>query len=68
MIVISGAKTSVAALATHPKAPRLKPLDLGSTLSDRLCHRSKAAGRAKLHCCSNSPEPINALNALDDPK
>lgn len=68
MIVMSGAKRSVAALAIHPKAPRLKALDLGRTLSLRPCHISKPAGMAKLHCWSSMPEPMKALNAVDDPR
>lgn len=50
MIVMSGAKRTVAALTIHPKAPRLNARDLGRTLSLRPCHISNAAGRAKLHC------------------
>lgn len=68
MIVISGAKSSVAALAIHPKAPRLKARDLERTLSLRPCHISKPAGRAKLHCWSSIPEPMNALKAVEDPR
>jgi hypothetical protein len=68
MIVMSGAKSTVAALANHPKRPRLKARDSGSTLSDRPCHINKAAGMAKLHCWSNNPELMNALNAVDDPR
>lgn len=67
MMVTKIANNTVTMLANHPKGPRRTFLFLANTCSDRLCHRSRATGIAKLHCWRSIPLPTNASNAVDEP-
>lgn len=63
------ANAIVIKFASHPRGPQsLNGRVFGRYSVDLLLMRSNAAGMAKLVCWSITPRPINALNAVVDPR
>lgn len=68
MTRIKKKNNTVTAFAIQPSGPSRIYLCGGRTELDRLCQSSRAAGRAKLHCCRTSAVPMNALKAVEEPR
>lgn len=63
------AKPTVNKLATHPKARgNLKVCDWGRNRAGLPLASSKAAGNANVTSCKMEPVPMNALNAVEEPR